>query len=47
MTTGNGSKALIYDASGRMMPQQHVSNLPKGLYIIREGNRTRKILVSK
>ena len=37
----------IYDASGRMMPQQHVSNLPKGLYIIREGNRTRKILVSK
>jgi rhamnogalacturonan endolyase len=37
----------IYDAAGRLMPQQSVSILPRGLYIIREGNRTRKILVSK
>ena len=47
LAIGSGSKPLIYDASGRLMPQQNVSTLPKGLYIIREGNRTRKILMSK
>ena len=36
---------FIYDAAGRLMPQQQLGTLPRGLYIIREGNRSRKIIV--
>ncbi len=35
---------VIYDAAGRILPQQSLATLPKGLYIIQEGNRSRKIM---
>ena len=39
------SKQTIYDAAGRMMTQQTLKNLPKGLYIIKNGNKSKKVMV--
>ena len=39
------SQQTIYDAAGRMMPQQTLKNLPKGLYIIKNGNKSKKVMV--
>lgn len=38
-------KTAIYDAAGRLMPQQTLGTLPKGLYIIRENGQSRKVFV--
>ena len=48
MATGPASaQPAIYDAAGRQMPQQSLNALPKGLYIVREGARSRKVLMGK
>ena len=39
------SQQTIYDAAGRMMTQQTLKNLPKGLYIIKNGNKSKKVMV--
>jgi rhamnogalacturonan endolyase len=38
-------RLFIYDMAGRLMPQQHTGLLPRGLYIVREGSRSKKILI--
>ncbi len=35
---------VIYDAAGRVLSNQLLSTLPKGLYIIREGARSKKVI---
>ena len=45
VSTVSAAKPVIYDASGRKLPHQQMSTLPKGLYIILEGNKSRKILI--
>lgn len=37
--------ARIYDAAGRLMPQQQLDRLPRGLYILREGKNSRKVMI--
>ena len=39
-------KTIIYDAAGRMMPQQKMESLPRGLYIVKMGNKTKKLRVN-
>ena len=39
-------KTIIYDAAGRMMPQQKMESLPRGLYIVKMGNKTKKLKVN-
>lgn len=36
--------SAIYDATGRQLPMESLDRLPRGLYIIREGRRTKKVL---
>ncbi len=36
-------KTVVYDMAGRRMPGNMLGNLPKGLYIIQQGERVRKI----
>ncbi len=38
------SSRIIYDAAGRVLSQPSVATLPKGLYIIKEGSRSKKII---
>ncbi len=45
MTTPVSNKTYIYDAMGRLLPHQSASMLPKGLYIVKEGTRSKKVLV--
>ena len=44
-TSLNSTKTVIYDTAGRQMSQQTLANLPKGVYIIRENGRSRKVFV--
>ena len=38
-------ETVIYDATGRQLPSQSLSSLPRGLYIVKEGSRSRKIMI--
>ena len=43
---GGSQEALhIYDAAGRLLPHQAIDQLPKGLYLIKQGNQTKKTLI--
>ena len=44
-TSANAGRMTVYDTAGRRLPYQSLSELPQGLYIIREGARSRKIMV--
>ena len=35
----------IYDAAGRQLPQQSLAQLPKGIYLIKQGHQARKIFI--
>ena len=43
-SNSNGARR-IYDAAGRLMPQSSIDRLPKGLYIVTEGKRSKKLIV--
>ena len=38
-------QTAIFDAAGRQLPTQSLNRLPKGIYIVRENNQTKKIFV--
>jgi rhamnogalacturonan endolyase len=41
---GDGQRIAVYDAAGRRMPQQSLDGLPRGLYMIRDGGRVKKVM---
>ncbi|MBQ8158633.1 MAG: rhamnogalacturonan lyase [Prevotella sp.] len=41
----NDEPVIIYDTAGRRLPQTSTAMLPRGLYILKQGKRAKKILV--
>lgn len=39
-----GKKVMIYDLNGRLRPETSTDLLPKGMYIVKQGDNTRKIV---
>ena len=45
ITAAGQQNTQIYDMQGRLLPYSNISNLPKGLYIITDGKRSKKLMV--